>query len=187
MRYLSAAVLSVMFVFMTSGSSKAVVYDLSAGGDFTVNGPFTDGILIETLNVQILKTPDLPYRPPPSAGWGVDVFGNGELEFFACRTNIGADCGYRYIGPFPLEFFIGPPSTGTNLDVSIDRSFYNSFGPIILDVSIDLPDGYSIAGLQPGLFPPNVPEPSTWAMMILGFCGIGAMTYRRRKSAILAA
>jgi PEP-CTERM motif len=31
-----------------------------------------------------------------------------------------------------------------------------------------------------------VPEPSTWAMMILGFAGIGAMTYRRRKSAMLA-
>ena len=27
-----------------------------------------------------------------------------------------------------------------------------------------------------------VPEPSTWAMMILGFAGIGLMTYRRRKS-----
>jgi PEP-CTERM motif len=32
-----------------------------------------------------------------------------------------------------------------------------------------------------------VPEPSTWAMMILGFVGIGAMTYRRRKSAMLPA
>jgi hypothetical protein len=32
-----------------------------------------------------------------------------------------------------------------------------------------------------------VPEPSTWAMMILGFVGIGAMTYRRRTSATLAA
>jgi PEP-CTERM motif len=30
-----------------------------------------------------------------------------------------------------------------------------------------------------------VPEPSTWAMMILGFAGIGAMTYRRRKSAMI--
>jgi hypothetical protein len=36
-------------------------------------------------------------------------------------------------------------------------------------------------------FGPAVPEPSTWAMMILGFVGIGAMTYRRRKSAMLAA
>jgi PEP-CTERM motif len=32
-----------------------------------------------------------------------------------------------------------------------------------------------------------VPEPSTWAMLILGFVGIGAMTYRRRKSGMLAA
>jgi PEP-CTERM motif len=30
----------------------------------------------------------------------------------------------------------------------------------------------------------GVPEPSTWAMMLLGFVGIGAMTYRRRKSAL---
>jgi hypothetical protein len=29
-----------------------------------------------------------------------------------------------------------------------------------------------------------VPEPSTWAMLILGFAGIGFMTYRRRKPAI---
>ena len=33
----------------------------------------------------------------------------------------------------------------------------------------------------------SVPEPSTWAMMALGFAGIGAMTYRRRKSPMLAA
>ena len=32
-----------------------------------------------------------------------------------------------------------------------------------------------------------VPEPSTWAMMILGFAGVGFMTYRRRKTSALAA
>ena len=32
-----------------------------------------------------------------------------------------------------------------------------------------------------------VPEPSTWAMMILGFAGVGFMAYRRRKSAAIAA
>jgi hypothetical protein len=26
-----------------------------------------------------------------------------------------------------------------------------------------------------------VPEASTWAMMILGFCGLGFMTYRRKQ------
>jgi hypothetical protein len=33
-----------------------------------------------------------------------------------------------------------------------------------------------------------VPEPSTWAMMIFGFAGIGFMAYRRKaKPALMAA
>jgi hypothetical protein len=31
-----------------------------------------------------------------------------------------------------------------------------------------------------------VPEPSTWAMMLLGFCGLGYMAYRRRSHLSLA-
>jgi hypothetical protein len=35
---------------------------------------------------------------------------------------------------------------------------------------------------------PPVPEPSTWAMMILGFAGVGFIAYRRRsKPALMAA
>lgn len=30
------------------------------------------------------------------------------------------------------------------------------------------------------------PEPSTWAMMILGFLGVGYLTYRRRNQAAVA-
>lgn len=32
-------------------------------------------------------------------------------------------------------------------------------------------------------FASPVPEPSTWAMMILGFAGVGYMTYRRKRQA----
>jgi hypothetical protein len=32
-----------------------------------------------------------------------------------------------------------------------------------------------------------VPEPSTWAMMILGFCGLAFMAYRRKSKVFLAA
>ena len=34
---------------------------------------------------------------------------------------------------------------------------------------------------------PAVPEASTWAMMILGFAGVGIITYRRRQSAAMMA
>jgi hypothetical protein len=34
----------------------------------------------------------------------------------------------------------------------------------------------------------SVPEPSTWAMMLLGFAGVGFMAYRRKaKPALMAA
>jgi hypothetical protein len=32
-----------------------------------------------------------------------------------------------------------------------------------------------------------VPERSTWAMLILGFAGIGFMAYRRKRNSVLAA
>jgi hypothetical protein len=35
--------------------------------------------------------------------------------------------------------------------------------------------------------PTAVPEPSTWAMMILGFAGVGFMAYRRRKQTVRVA
>jgi hypothetical protein len=34
---------------------------------------------------------------------------------------------------------------------------------------------------------PGVPEPSTWAMMIIGFAGVGFMAYRRRNKTALNA
>ncbi|WP_426440100.1 PEP-CTERM sorting domain-containing protein [Bradyrhizobium genosp. P] len=44
------------------------------------------------------------------------------------------------------------------------------------------PDGDTLI-FSPGIInTPAVPEPSTWAMMILGFLGLGFMAYRRKSS-----
>ena len=45
-------------------------------------------------------------------------------------------------------------------------------------------------GVAPGFpthQPPGVPEPSTWAMMLLGFASLGYAAYRRKKTAALKA
>ena len=49
--------------------------------------------------------------------------------------------------------------------------------------------GYSVVGTDLGTFAlaSAVPEPSTWAMMIIGFCGVGFMAYRRKQAAPLIA
>jgi PEP-CTERM motif len=42
-------------------------------------------------------------------------------------------------------------------------------------LSVILPDGFSIEGIA------AVPEPSTWAMLLIGFAGIGFGAYRRSR------
>jgi len=60
----------------------------------------------------------------------------------------------------------------------------------ISEVTIGATGSIGFEFLPPGtnfILTPAVPEPSTWAMMILGFAGVGFMAYRRRNSAMLAA
>ncbi|SHM84978.1 PEP-CTERM protein-sorting domain-containing protein [Bradyrhizobium lablabi] len=47
--------------------------------------------------------------------------------------------------------------------------------------------GAGTAHLGTGTITAAVPEPSTWAMIILGFAGIGFMAYRRKSNPALAA
>jgi hypothetical protein len=62
-------------------------------------------------------------------------------------------------------------------------SFIPKLGDNILEVSLTdtgPPTAFRIDG-----FAGAVPEPSTWAMMILGFAGIGFMAYRRKGQGAL--
>jgi hypothetical protein len=59
-----------------------------------------------------------------------------------------------------------------------------------VDSGTDFTNNHTGSNFNPGTWSlaqiaSPVPEPSTWAMMILGFAGIGVMTYRRRWSAML--
>jgi hypothetical protein len=72
------------------------------------------------------------------------------------------------------------PTTPHVLDIS---NSYNGFalpGVTVVDysISISLPDGLTVAA---------VPEPSTWAMPLIGFAGIGIMAYRRKSKPTLMA
>lgn len=123
--------------------------------------------------------------PPPSrlggpfSGWSVNVFvidGGLGAHVGACKTNIsggGRPCDF-YIHNQP-ELFI----SANDPFIEIRAGGY-SFGPARvfrdLSVSVTLPDNFYIRG---------VPEPSTWAMMLLGFAGIGLMAYRRKSKPAL--
>ena len=87
-----------------------------------------------------------------------------------------------------LEFAI-PNADLTGPIAGLNYNLGQAFDdPIVLRLSQSF--GYSVAGGD--TYGPNrlgeislggsVPEPSTWAMMILGFAGIGFMAYRRRQN-----
>jgi hypothetical protein len=48
-----------------------------------------------------------------------------------------------------------------------------------------LPDGVSYTSASGNFLSGSVPEPSTWAMLLLGFAGIGFMAYRRKSKPAL--
>src|SRR6266852_6309412 len=77
------------------------------------------------------------------------------------------------IGPNSIEFLAPNPSAY----LMTGQSYF-------VNVYFDTPAPTSFSG---SFITAAVPEVSTWAMMILGFAGLGFMTYRRRKSATIAA
>ncbi|SHK67535.1 PEPxxWA-CTERM sorting domain-containing protein [Bradyrhizobium lablabi] len=61
-------------------------------------------------------------------------------------------------------------------------SMQNQHGSASVDPFFSVPDGFFVeTSPAVGNLAPAVPEPSTWAMMILGFAGVGFAAYRRRN------
>jgi hypothetical protein len=73
----------------------------------------------------------------------------------------------------------------TFLAITVDQAVSNSVADQYNALNNGNSDaGFPTAGFWTASFPTitAVPEPSTWAMMILGFLGIGTMAYRRRNA-----
>ena len=95
-----------------------------------------------------------------------------------------------------FEVFVGDGSGGTytatafnSSNVQIGSTTISLAGGVYGDLSLALSGiSYVVFG-GPGVFVADdlsftavaaVPEPSTWAMMILGFCGLGFLAYRKK-------
>ena len=69
------------------------------------------------------------------------------------------------------------------------QGFGHAFVDPVFTIDPSVAGLYSLQ-LSPGVLnalPSAVPEPSTWAMMLIGFVGLGFAGYRRNKAATLAA
>ncbi len=162
----------------TPDANVANAYDIT-GVTGTVNGHAVDSIVTSfALPNQLIYT-----------GTGFSVNDNG-ISFYSTADNVsyniaadlavggthyhGYGCGFAYclLGPQTGQ---DDQTNGTNLVDPNDPNSAKIFEPVgLTDVTITLASA--------------VPEPSTWAMMILGFAGVGFMAYRRKsKPALMAA
>jgi PEP-CTERM motif len=100
------------------------------------------------------------------------VFGFGENDTFSSNTLETLSVGTQY-------------TLAMSLNISIEGS--NGVGPAkvsgFLDPSVIIDPAFPNAGDYSVLLSSDVPEPSTWAMLLLGFAGIGFIAYQSRGPA----
>jgi len=121
-----------------------------------------------------------PVVDPVMAIWSLGQGGRPASFVFDSPFTIESGGPSNEYGGNPLTFIVG----GVNgVEGNGTIQFHGTFSSI----SWTNPLNENWYGFTVGTVS-AVPEPSTWAMLILGFAGIGFMTYRRRnQSAALAA
>ncbi len=137
---------------------------------------------------------DLDRATRPGSDLGFEVFND--------RAFVPGVGGYS--GPLGLEFIASADGTGLEFRIP-DAYFTGPIAGLAYNPALDFPGagdrihltlsqsfGYSVAGgasygndrLGYVDLASAVPEPSTWAMLILGFAGVGFMAYRRKQNGL---
>jgi hypothetical protein len=164
-------------VFEFKYTSSNVTLDLFASATLDSNGIDYDvtGVSGNVLSGTNTYTINGLFGAPGTAG---NVQTSGVFTFDNIITNVG---GVLQWSDFGLAITAGPSNYVYNL---FTDSFYGLNNAMLSTDPNAGPFGSFEETLGTGSITAAVPEPSTWAMMILGFAGVGFMAYRRRTAAL---
>jgi hypothetical protein len=152
--------MSLVYQFAILGPTGSVPLNVIAAGSaqgasvdalFRVDGPNTIGTVL------------LQYLPWGAGSWSLN-------QAYQFRTNI----------PYTVTLDVLATSHSS---INQSDSAFAMVDPLFsIDETVLNPEDYRLV-FSAGVFniAGAVPEPSTWAMMILGFAGVGFMTYRRKS------
>jgi PEP-CTERM motif len=172
-----------LFFLSSSAFAETFVFNLQSGQtggnwliDFTGDGTDPTALFMMEVGVNggpYISGPDTTNDPSnySQATLLVSVSGAGyyqsttvvcsEFDFHCSRSDRTSD-----------GFFSDISQT---LDVSVSEELsgpYAFYGPVTVEIGIPVGVDAFVVG---------VPEPSTWTMMVLGFCGLGFMAYRSKQ------
>jgi len=168
MRFLSAAACALAASLLSAGPSQAMWISSNDYSQVTVYGDIPVPI---TIPIQLFFDYEMPSD--------VNDFDFFEVWGIVQNQNSFAVSSVKW--EMDRTYF---SSLGYGINIVLDdtdRTFwlraggYDSGAFALTDVSVGfyLPDDLSIAA--------PIPEPSTWAMLLIGFAGVGFMAYRKRS------
>ena len=151
-------------------AAKANVYEFSyAGGGYSASGDFTPG------------NTGSPYTVTGITGTA-DGFSITGLSPYAGANQL---LYFPPTGGYYADFSGISFANANGVDYNITN--YPSGSGNFLNISTLDSGGSGCCGVAIEMTVSAVPEPSTWAMMILGFLGLGFMAYRRNSKPALSA
>jgi hypothetical protein len=146
---------------------------------------FTTSISAPTILQGSLDTLSVSIGQTPAANATLGAGLSGTLEFFAGDGQFfTVNLGGVFSGTFTHAFTYGASG------IYIPSFDFEGRTSEAANSGFTVPNDQSISHLgnfAPVTVTPSVPEPSTWAMMILGFAGIGFMAYQRKNKMALNA
>jgi hypothetical protein len=161
------------------GHSFVSMFAQSGSGSLSVNGLVTNGSQINDFMAMVVS--DTGFSGPVSA-----ISEAGSITFHNNARALGSE--FKFYADGQQLFAVGGPSdnlSGTattafssdepfSMTTSAFFSFIHGGTSALVDLRME-----TVAA---------VPEPSTWAMLLVGFAGVGLMAYRRKsKVALMAA
>jgi hypothetical protein len=161
-------------VFMAVGASGARADIL-----WTVDGTFTDGTTVTgTFSINTYGYLDNNFSLTTQAKGDFGAFNYTASDSYYSNGTFYVDAQPGYQQDLHLAFLYALTNPNPNNPIVGGNP-----GPsyeCINSYSCYVPSGGEVRYIDSG-FASSVPEPSTWAMMILGFLGIGFAAYRRKS------
>lgn len=171
--FLASATLAILASAVIGGAAKAdVVVD-----SFTVDGSSTPGQKID-VGTPVSLSLELTFSSPAVSPGAVvllsldDVPTGSTKTFISTSPSTPGTVTYTWTfsaGYAPPDAIIGTATPG--------YAFLGGAG----GAPVDLSGGLLVDVVTSGGLSSPVPEAPTWAMMILGFFGVGFLAYRRKK------
>ncbi len=195
---IALAVAALAFLAATPASAQLVTHEDGAGSFRTVRGPQDAPVSRLTVTSQ-----------QSISGFGIDIDpnGNGNLDFLIFNSDTGSllfqsgpqsftDVGAAYYYSNPFSFTFNPGTTyGLTATSSVGGSYFVDFQANTVGAFNFLTGNQNVSGTSlnvsqnccdvgTALVLSNVgavPEPGTWALMLIGFGAVGVSMRRRRS------